>query len=148
MIIDHHPFQVNNHGHLEIGGVDTLTLAEKYGTPLYVYDVAMIRENARTFVHTFKQLGVKAKVAYASKAFSSIAMLQVAKQENLYLDVVSEGELYTALQADFPTERIHLHGNNKSAQEIEMAIDHNIGCIVVDNFHDIDLLKPVAKRKE
>jgi len=60
-------------------------------------------------------------------------MVQVANQENLCLDVVSEGELYTALQAGFPTEKIHLHGNNKSRQEIEMAIDHNIGCIVIEN---------------
>ncbi|AXI09389.1 diaminopimelate decarboxylase [Oceanobacillus zhaokaii] len=147
MLINHHPFQVNQHGHLEIGGLDTIMLAEKYGTPLYVYDVAMIRKNARTFVHTFKELGVKAKVAYASKAFSTIAMLQVAKQENLYLDVVSEGELYTALKAEFPTDRIHLHGNNKSIEELTMAIDHNIGCIVVDNFHEIDLLTRILQEK-
>ncbi|MDO6451080.1 diaminopimelate decarboxylase [Oceanobacillus profundus] len=140
MIINHHPFQTNENGHLEIGGVDTITLAEKYGTPLYVYDVSMIRENARSFVNTFKELNVKAKVAYASKAFSSIAMLQVAKQEGLCLDVISEGELYTALQAGYPTERIHMHGNNKSAEEIAMAIEHDIGCIVIDNFHDIKLL--------
>ncbi|WP_010650752.1 diaminopimelate decarboxylase [Oceanobacillus massiliensis] len=141
MIIDNHPFQVNDIGHLEIGGIDTVSLAEKYGTPLYVYDVAMIRENARTFVDTFKDLNVKAKVAYASKAFSAIAMLQVAKQEGLCLDVISEGELYTALQADFPTERIHMHGNNKSSAEIAMAIENDIGCIVIDNFHDIRLLE-------
>ncbi len=140
MIKDNHPFLTNN-GHLMVGGIDTIDLAAKYGTPLYVYDVGMIRRNCQAFVHTFEQLNVKAQVAYASKAFSSIAMLQVMKQENLSLDVVSEGELYTALQADFPVERIHLHGNNKSIQEMEMGIEHNIGCIVVDNFHDIDLLE-------
>lgn len=139
MIIDNHPFNTNSRGHLEIGGMDSVELAEKYGTPLYVYDVSMIRDRAREFVNTFKELGVEAKVAYASKAFSAIAMVQVANQEDLCLDVVSEGELYTALKAKFPTEKIHLHGNNKSRQEIEMAIDHNIGCIVVDNFHDIAL---------
>jgi len=143
MIIDHHPFEINQAGHVEIGGIDTITLAEKYGTPLYVYDVGMIRNNARTFVNTFENLGVEAKVAYASKAFSSIAMLQVAKQEGLCLDVLSVGELYTALQADFPTEKIHLHGNNKSKQEIEMAIENNIGCIVIDNFRDIELIAEV-----
>ncbi|RLL48157.1 diaminopimelate decarboxylase [Oceanobacillus piezotolerans] len=140
MIIDRHPFPVNSLGHLEIGGIDTVTLAEKYGTPLYVYDVSIIRKNARDFVQAFDQLGVKSKVAYASKAFSSIAMLQVAKQENLCLDVISEGELFTALKADYPTERIHLHGNNKSVSELTMAIENNIGCIVVDNFRDIELL--------
>jgi len=141
VIIDNHPFQINQAGHLEIGGVDTTDLVEKYGTPLYVYDVGMIRENCRAFIDTFKALGVKAQVAYASKAFSTIAMLQVAKQEGLSLDVVSEGELYTAIQAGFPTQRIHLHGNNKSVAELTMAIEHNIGCIVVDNFHDIALLE-------
>ncbi|MFD1850538.1 diaminopimelate decarboxylase [Oceanobacillus bengalensis] len=145
MIINHHPFTVNESGHLEIGGLDTVMLAEKYGTPLYVYDVSMIRNNARAFVQSFEALNVTAKVAYASKAFSSIAMLQVAKQENLCLDVVSEGELYTALQADFPTDRIHLHGNNKSPREISMAIKNDIGCIVVDNFYDIDLISQIAK---
>ncbi|WP_067728200.1 diaminopimelate decarboxylase [Oceanobacillus damuensis] len=141
MILDNHPFEVNTNGHLEIGGVDTVELAEKYGTPLYVYDVGMIRRNARTFVDTFKEMNVKAKVAYASKAFSSIAMLQVAKQENLCLDVISEGELYTALEAKFPTERIHMHGNNKSRQEIAMAIENDIGCIVIDNLYDIELIE-------
>ena len=145
MIIDHHPFPVNNKGNLEIGGVDSTILAEKYGTPLYVYDVAMIRKNARSFVQAFADLGVKAKVAYASKAFSCIAMVQVANQEKLYLDVVSEGELYTALQAGFPTERIHLHGNNKSKKELKMAIDHRIGCIVVDNFYEIELLEELLQ---
>lgn len=146
MIIDHHPFHTNQYGHLEIGGLDTIDLAEKYGTPLYIYDVAMIRENCRSFVNTFKKLGVEAQVAYASKAFSSIAMLQVVKQEGLSLDVVSEGELYTALQADFPVEKIHLHGNNKSVRELSMAIEHNIGCIVIDNFYEIELLDQLLKK--
>lgn len=141
-----HPFQVNSQGHLEIGGLDTIELANKYGTPLYIYDVSLIRQNARAFVETFKRLGVKAQVAYASKAFSSVAMVQIAKQEALSLDVVSEGELFTALQADFPAEKIHLHGNNKSAGEISMAIEHNIGCIVVDNFYDIELIGELLEK--
>lgn len=133
----------NDQGHLTIGGVDTTYLAEKYETPLFVYDVEKIRENARAFVNTFARLGVNAQVAYASKAFSSIAMLQVAKQENLSLDVVSEGELYTALQANFPTDKIHMHGNNKNSAELKMAVKHNIGCIVIDNFYEIDLLEDI-----
>lgn len=148
MIIDTHPFTVNEKGHLEIGGLDTLDLAKKYGTPLYVYDVELIRNNAQSFVQAFADTGIKGKVAYASKAFSSIAMLQIAKQEGLCLDVISEGELYTALQADFPTERIHMHGNNKSLKEIRMAVDYEIGCIVIDNFHDIDLLEEVLTEKQ
>ena len=146
MIIDNHPFEINSCGHLEIGGVDTIDLAKKYGTPLYVYDVDLIRGNCKSFVNTFKNLNVKAQVAYASKAFSSIAMLQVVKQEGLSLDVVSEGELYTALQADFPVEKIHFHGNNKSREELEMAIEHNIGCVVIDNFYEIELLEQLLKK--
>ncbi|MDC3413100.1 diaminopimelate decarboxylase [Aquibacillus sp. 3ASR75-11] len=138
-----HSYHVNQHGHLEIGGIDSVLLAEKYGTPLFVYDVSVIRDNARAFVQTFKELGVKAEVAYASKAFSSVAMLQVAKQENLSLDVVSQGELYTALKANFPVDKMHLHGNNKSYEELEMAVKHNIGCIVIDNFYEITLLKDI-----
>ncbi len=132
--------EVNSEGNLLIGGVDTVELAKQYGTPLYVYDVEQIRQNARSFVQTFKDLGVQAEVAYASKAFSSIAMLQVAKEEGLSLDVVSQGELYTAIQAEYPKERIHLHGNNKSIEELEMAIEQDIGCVVLDNFWEIDLL--------
>lgn len=141
MIIDNHPFFVNEKGHLEIDGADTVDLANKYGTPLYVYDVSIIRNNCRAFIDTFNKLGVKAKVSYASKAFSSVAMLQVMKQEGMHLDVVSGGELFTALEANFPTDRIHLHGNNKSPQELSMAIENEIGCIVVDNFYEIQLLE-------
>ncbi|GEN85414.1 diaminopimelate decarboxylase [Oceanobacillus sp. FSL W8-0428] len=148
MILDAHPFNVNTKGHLEIGGVDTVQLAEKYGTPLYVYDVEIIRRHARAFVQAFRDAGVHGRVAYASKAFSTIAMLQVAKQEGLCLDVISEGELYTALQADFPTEKIHMHGNNKNEKEIAMAVEHEIGCIVIDNFHDIELLDMELMKQE
>ncbi|QGH34840.1 diaminopimelate decarboxylase [Gracilibacillus salitolerans] len=143
-----HPFAVNGDGHLTIGSLDTVELTKKYGTPLFVYDVDKIRENARAFVDTFKERGIQAQVAYASKAFSSIAMIQVAKQENLSLDVVSQGELYTALQANFPVEKIHMHGNNKSLDEISMAVEYNIGCIVVDNFYEIDLLAHVLKEQK
>lgn len=148
MIQDQHSFQANEQGHLEIGGLDTVDLAKKYGTPLYVYDVSVIRKNCRDFVDTFKSLGVKAQVAYASKAFSTVAMLQVINEEKMSLDVVSEGELYTALQADFPAEKIHLHGNNKSLQVLNMAIENNIGCIVIDNFYEIELLNKLLKKHD
>ena len=139
-----HPFKVNNAGHLTVGGLDTLMLAEKYGTPLFVYDVERIRQNARAFVNTFKERNIRAQVAYASKAFSSIAMAQVAKQENLSLDVVSQGELYTAIKADFPLERVHMHGNNKSREELKMAVEYQIGCIVIDNFYEMELLNEIV----
>jgi diaminopimelate decarboxylase len=139
---------VNNSGNLEIGGVDAIELAQEYGTPLYVYDVALMRERARGFKRTFEEQNMKAQVAYASKAFSTVAMIQLAEEEGLSLDVVSGGELYTAIVAGFPVERIHFHGNNKSREELEMALDHQIGCIVVDNFHEIELLKSICQEKK
>ncbi|WP_110927551.1 diaminopimelate decarboxylase [Bacillus massiliglaciei] len=141
--------RVNERGHLEIGGVDVMDLAAEHGTPLYVYDVALIRERARGFKRTFEKLGVTAQVAYASKAFSSIAMIQLAEQEGLSLDVVSGGELYTAIQAEFPVDKIHFHGNNKSEEELHMAMDYKVGCIVVDNFSELSLLDRItSERKE
>ncbi|WP_226579497.1 diaminopimelate decarboxylase [Halobacillus litoralis] len=140
-------YEVNEKGQLMIGGVSANELADQYGTPLYVYDVEKIRTNARAFVRTFAENNVPAQVAYASKAFSSVAMLQVARQEGLSLDVVSEGELHTALEAGFPVEKIHMHGNNKSIQELEMAVENGIGCIVVDNFYEIELLREILKEQ-
>ena len=135
---------VNEKGHLMLGGIDSLELAKTYGTPLFVYDLSLIRERAQAFIQTFQEQHVQAQVAYASKAFSSVAMYQVMKQENLSLDVVSAGELYTAIKAGYPVERIHFHGNNKSKEELLLALEHNIGCIVVDNFFEIELLKTLT----
>ncbi|MCS0672308.1 diaminopimelate decarboxylase [Cytobacillus firmus] len=141
----HGTMKVNEKGHLEIGGMDTVDLAGQFGTPLYVYDVALIRERARGFKQTFDKLGIKAQVAYASKAFSTVAMVQLVDEEGLSLDVVSGGELYTALAADFPPERIHFHGNNKSREELEMALKNQVGCIVVDNFYELELLEEICE---
>lgn len=140
--------KTSQEGHLEIGGVDTIKLAEKYGTPLYVYDVALIRDRARGFKRTFEEMGITAQVAYASKAFSAIAIYQLMAEEGLSVDVVSGGELYTAIKAGFPAELIHFHGNNKTREEIEMALDYEIGCIVVDNFYEIDLLKTILSERQ
>lgn len=139
---------VNTRGHLEIGGVDVVELAAQYGTPLYLYDVALIRERARGFKQTFDKMGITAQVAYASKAFASVAMMQLAEQEELSLDVVSGGELYTAQKAGFPAERIHFHGNNKSREELEMAFDANIGCIVADNFYELALIDEISQSRK
>jgi len=143
----HGTSRVNERGHLEIGGVDVIDLAKEFGTPLYIYDVELIRERARSFKETFEKHGVKAQVAYASKAFSTVAMVQLVDEEGLSLDVVSGGELYTAIAAGFPVERIHFHGNNKSREELELAIDHQIGCIVVDNFDELELLEQLSEQK-
>jgi diaminopimelate decarboxylase len=143
----HGTTRVNKNGNLEIGGVDAVELANQFGTPLYVYDVALIRERARGFTQAFREQNISAQVAYASKAFSTIAMVQLAEEEGLSLDVVSGGELYTAIAAGFPVDRIHFHGNNKSREELEMALEHSIGCIVIDNFYEIELLKSLTKEK-
>lgn len=142
----HGTSRVNELGHLEIGGVDTVELAKQFGTPLFVYDVALIKEKANAFKKAFADENVTAQVAYASKAFSCIAMVQLADQLGLSLDVVSSGELYTAIQAGFPMERVHFHGNNKSKEEINMAVEAKIGCFVVDNFYEIELLEEAATR--
>lgn len=140
---------INGKGHLAIDGIDTVELVEKYGTPLYIYDVALIREKARQFQSAFKKLGISYQVAYASKAFSCVAMFQIAHEEGLSLDVVSAGELYTAIAAGFPTEKIHFHGNNKSDEELVMAMEHNIGCIVVDNEYELTrLIELVQENKK
>lgn len=144
----HGTSKVNELGHLEIGGMDTVELVKEFGTPVYVYDVALIRNRAKSFKETFEKLGITAQVAYASKAFSTVAMIQLANEEGLSLDVVSGGELYTALVAEFPVERIHFHGNNKSREELEMALNYGIGCIVVDNFYELELLQELCELKQ
>lgn len=138
---------INNKGNLEIGGCDVTDLAARFGTPLYVVDEALIRQRAREYVEAFEQSGLKFQVAYASKAFSVKAMCVIAEQEGLSLDVVSDGELYTAIQAGFPAERIHFHGNNKTEEEINMALDVGIGCFVVDNFIELHTLNELAALK-
>ncbi|GAA4709467.1 diaminopimelate decarboxylase [Brevibacillus fulvus] len=140
----HGTSRINEKGHLEIGGCDSVSLAEQFGTPLYVYDEALVREKCRAFVQAFQASGLAFQVAYASKAFCTMAMCKLVEEEGLSLDVVSGGELYTALQAGFPAERIHFHGNNKSPEEIVMALDAAIGCFVVDNFYELALLNELA----
>ncbi|ASA22989.1 diaminopimelate decarboxylase [Paenibacillus donghaensis] len=144
----HGTSQINNAGHLEIGGCDVTELKAEYGTPLYILDEQLVRQRCREYMEAFKASGLGFQVAYASKAFSVMAMCRLADEEGLSLDVVSDGELFTALKAGFPAERIHFHGNNKTADEIEMAIDSGIGCFVVDNLVELSLLQSIASRKE
>ncbi|WP_141501007.1 diaminopimelate decarboxylase [Paenibacillus luteus] len=143
----HGTSKINTKGHLEIGGCDVADLAAQFGTPLYIVDEALVRQRASEYVEAFKASGLRFQVAYASKAFSVMAMCAIAEQEGLSLDVVSDGELYTAMQAGFPAERIHFHGNNKTPEEINMALDAGIGCFVVDNFMELQLLNALAGDK-
>ena len=136
-------YQTNDQGHLMIGGVDALKLAENFGTPLVVYDVAQIRKQFNGLKQAFVAGQVDYAISYASKAFTSIAIYQVINELGGHIDVVSGGELYTALKAGFPTEKISFHGNNKTKDELLMAVENNVGVIILDNFHEIELLKQV-----
>lgn len=136
-------YQTNDQGHLMIGGVDALKLAENFGTPLVVYDVAQIRKQFNALKQAFVAGQVDYAISYASKAFTSIAIYQVINELGGHIDVVSGGELYTALKAGFPTEKISFHGNNKTKDELLMAVENNVGVIILDNFHEIELLKQV-----
>jgi len=136
---------VNERGHLTIGGADTIELAKQYGTPVYVMDEEQIRRNCRGYKEAiaayYDGFGLP---LYASKAFSCKEICRVARQEGMGLDVVSAGELFTALEAGFPPERIYFHGNNKSPFELEYALRERVGFIVVDNFTELALLDRLA----
>lgn len=140
--------QINKQGELEIGKCPVTELVKDYGTPLFVYDTALIKKQARDFKETFEALDVKHRVVYASKAFTCKAIYQLLKSEGLGFDVVSQGELYTALEAGVSPEMIECHGNNKSYEELEYAVTSNVGMIILDNFHEIDLLDEITKQHE
>ncbi|MEE0265911.1 MAG: diaminopimelate decarboxylase [Acutalibacteraceae bacterium] len=139
---------VNENGHLTIGGCDTTELAKEFGTPLYVMDEDTIRTTCKSYVNSVeKYYNGNGLPLYASKALSCKALVQLIKSENMGLDVVSGGEIYTAMQAGFPAEKIHFHGNNKTEAELNMALDYNIGKIVVDNLYELELLNRLAGEK-
>ncbi|MEE0060946.1 MAG: diaminopimelate decarboxylase [Acutalibacteraceae bacterium] len=139
---------VNENGHLTIGGCDTTELAKEFGTPLYVMDEDTIRNTCKSYVNSVeKYYNGNGLPLYASKALSCKALVQLIKSENMGLDVVSGGEIFTAMQAGFPAEKIHFHGNNKTEAELNMALDYNIGKIVVDNLYELELLNRLAGEK-
>lgn len=136
---------VNGKGHLTVGGCDTVELAEQYGTPAYIYDENEIRKNLREFRDSIdKYYGGNGLVVYASKAFCCKEMCRICNQEGTGIDVVSGGELYTALSVGFPAERIVFHGNNKTRAELEAAVENNVGRIVVDNIYELNMLNAIA----
>lgn len=137
---------VNKKGNLTIGNADTVELAERFGTPLYVFDEGDIRKNCREFKNAFDEYyDGKARVLYASKAFSCKEMYRVVHSEGLGVDVVSGGELYTALSVGFPAQMIYFHGNNKTPDELEFALKNNVGRVVVDNIYELKTLNNIAK---
>lgn len=134
-----------------VGGVSLSELASTYGTPLYVLDEATLRASAKAYRETLKSCYPGESLPlYACKANMSMGLVKLMEQEGIGLDVVSGGEIYTAVQAGFPMERVLFNGNNKSAEEIELAIHHGVGRISVDNFHDLELIHRIAgdKRKK
>lgn len=136
--------KVNEAGHLEIGGCDTVELASQYSTPLFVMDEAHIRHVMRAMKAALADQHPHTTIIYASKAFPCLAISRIVAQEGLSIDVASAGELFTALRANFPPERIVFHGNNKSREELEMAVRAAVGRIIVDNEHELDVLDEVA----
>ncbi len=139
--------KINDVGHLEIGGRDTVELAKEYGTPLYVMDESYIRRVIRAYKSAIESAYGHGNLAYASKAFSSMAIYSVMKSEGVNIDVVSGGEIYTALKAGFDIKNAYFHGNNKLISEIELAMDNGIGVIVVDNIEDISIIDAIANEK-
>jgi len=133
-------YRVNAAGHMEVGGCDLVELAGRHGTPLYVYDEATVRQRASEYVAAMGDAG---QVLYSAKAFASPQFLRVIAEEKLGLDVVSAGELHLALRSDFPRDRIHFLGNNKSLEDLESA--YRAGAtIVIDGDHEFDLLRNVV----
>ena len=136
---------VNEAGHLCIGGADTVTLAKTHGTPLYVMDENMIRENCRGFEKVIsEEYQGRGLICYASKALSCMEMYRIVDTEGLGADVVSGGELYTALKSGMPAEKIVMHGNSKTNSELQMAVTHGVGRIVCDNLPELERLDKIA----
>lgn len=137
--------RIQENGHLTIGGCDAVKLAQQYQTPLYVMDEQTIRNNCRLYRDSIDQFYEgRGLVLFASKAFSAKEMYRIAMEEGLGADVVSGGELFTALSVNFPVEKIYFHGNNKTRSELEMAVSAGIGHIVVDNLEELELLDQIA----
>ncbi|HHU76587.1 MAG TPA: diaminopimelate decarboxylase [Firmicutes bacterium] len=138
--------RINDNGHLEIGGCDTVELAGRYGTPLYVMDERLIRENCRRYQNALKKAYPFGEIFYAGKAFLIVAMAALINEEGLGLDVVSGGELFTAGRAGFSPGRICFHGNNKSREEIAQALEAGVGRIVVDSLSELEELLLLTDR--
>ena len=139
---------VNTEGNLTIGGADTIELANEFGTPLYVMDEQVIRNSLRRFHDSMnKYYNGNGEVHYASKAFSCMEMCRIVASEGDGLDVVSIGELYTAVKAGFPMEKVGFHGNNKTDEELDFAVKVGVGHIIVDNIDELHRLEKISAEK-
>ena len=140
--------RVNERGHLEVGGCDVVELAERYGTPAYIYDEDDIRARARAYVEAFRSRTDDFEVIYASKALPITAAYKVMAEEGLSVDVASGGELYLALRAGVDPKRLFMHGNNKTEAELKMAFDAGVGSLVLDSFEEIDRCERLLGRSQ
>ncbi|VYU61050.1 diaminopimelate decarboxylase [Clostridium tertium] len=131
---------------LYIGGIKATSLAEQYGTPLYVMDEQLLLDNCRGYINAFRAKEENNRVAFAGKAFLTVEMCKLIDREGLYLDVVSGGELYTAYKADFPMEKIYFHGNNKTIDEIDLGIKLGVGRFIVDNSWEMSKINEIAEK--
>ena len=136
-----------NNSVLYMNGYNLKELAKKYGTPLYVYSENAIIKECNAIKECFLNKYENTRAAYATKAFSSIMMCKIMDREGFCMDVVSGGELYTAIQAGFPAEKIEFNGNNKQYEELEMAIEYGIGRIIVDGLTELDIIEEICKEK-
>lgn len=135
----------NKEGHLCLGGADVVSLASQYGTPLYLLDENRIRERCRTYKEALNEaFGVRAFAAYASKAASFKEIYRIMKSENMYVDVVSCGEIYTAAQAGFPLKNALFHSNNKTDDDVRFAVKNGVGYFVVDNEEELYIIEREA----
>ncbi len=137
----------NIDGTLYIDGCSSLDLVKKYETPMYLISETQLRNRCGELRNDFLNKYENTRVAYAAKVFSSIAIFQIMDEEGFCVDVVTGGELYTCLKAGFPAERIEFNGNNKSVKELEMAVDNNVGRIIVDNTDELEVLEEICKEK-
>lgn len=131
---------------LTIGGISSENLVKEFGSPLYVFDEALIREYCKDYRKYFKCEENNNRIAFAGKAFLNVQMCKLLKEEEMCLDVVSGGELYTAQKAGFPLERVMFHGNNKTLDEIELGVKLGVGNFVVDNYYEMEALNDLAKQ--
>jgi diaminopimelate decarboxylase len=139
--------RVNDCDHLEIGGCDTVALAREFGTPLYVLDEATVRQKCRDLRAAYEQRYPNSLMLFAAKSLLNMAVCRLMDEEGMGLDLSSGGELYTALRAGFPMERVYLHGNNKAAWELELALDAGVGRIVLDNEREMAMLNALAAER-
>lgn len=132
-------------GELNISGVGVSELKAQYGTPLYVYDENMLVNQCRTFINNFKSSKFNTEVLYASKAFSCLEVLRIASREGLGVDVVSLGEIHTAYKAGYDMNKAYFHGNNKTREELQYALEVGVGTIVIDNDYEYEMINEIVR---